>query len=236
MNDPGYNGDFWVYEYENDRSLLPVQLVDFPANRSFHPLGVDVLPATTTRPAYAFVANLDIKASVVDIFTVSDKAPYKAYYQRTLSHPTIHAPNSIIAISPTQIYVSVDHRFTERMPKWIARLSALETFLQAPLGWVAYVEIPPNGQVKYKTAANFVNFANGKAFFERKSSEIAYNCVLPKVCSCPKTARNWSSHLPLQPSLASMTETQRQTNSLSGRKCHSHFRRTISVTARMGTS
>ena len=164
MGDASHNGAFWIYEYENDNSLVPVELVGFPADRTFHPLGIDVYPATDKEPAIAFVANLDVKASVVDVFSVSTKAPYKAYYKRTLSHPTIHAPNSIIAISATQLYVSVDHRFTERMPKWIAKLSMLETFLQAPLGWVAYVEILPNGEVEYKTAANFVNFANGEAF------------------------------------------------------------------------
>jgi len=163
MIDPSNAGAFWIYDYENDNSLQPVESVGFPTGRAFHPLGVDVLPATATEPAYAFVANLDIKASVVDIFTISDKAPYKAVYNRTLSHPFIHAPNSIAAISPTQLYVSIDHRFTARMPKWIAKLSFFETFLQAPFAWVTYVEILPSGRVKYSTAANFINFANGLA-------------------------------------------------------------------------
>jgi arylesterase / paraoxonase len=162
MADPSQNGAFWIYDYGNEDSLQPVELVGFPAGRTFHPLGLDVLPATVSEPVYVFTANLDAKASVVDIFTVSDKVPYKAFYKRTLSHPFIHAPNSIVAISPTQLYISVDHRFTPRMPKWTAKLALLENAFQAPFGWIAYVEILPNGGVKYRKAANFINFANGK--------------------------------------------------------------------------
>jgi arylesterase / paraoxonase len=142
-----------------------VQLVGFPSGRTFHPLGLNVLPETSTEPAYVFTANLDAKASVVDIFTMSDKAPYKAFYKRTLSHPLIHAPNSLLPISPTQLYISVDHRFTVRMPKWIAKLSLLENVFQAPFAWIAYVEILPDGRVKYSKAANFINFPNGENKF-----------------------------------------------------------------------
>ncbi|KAF9507342.1 hypothetical protein BS47DRAFT_316957 [Hydnum rufescens UP504] len=172
MTNSRTNGSLWIYDYGNNDSLQPVELVGFPAGRTFHPLGVNVFRKTPAGPVHAFVANLEAKASAVEVFTILDKAPYKAFYERTLSHPLIHAPNAVLPVSPTQLYVSIDHRFTGRMSKWIAKLSFFEDFLQAPLGWVAYVEILPNGKVKYSKAANFINFANG-LFLSRDGREFA---------------------------------------------------------------
>ena len=170
MADPGRDGGFWVYEYKNSlNSLMPVKILGFPKHRTLHPLGIDVFKAKGKEPATAFVANLDVEASVIDVFTISSKAPYKAVYRRTVRHPYVHAPNAIVAISPTQFYVSIDHRYTMRMPKWIAMLSILEN-LHAPLGWVEFVELLPNDKVKYTTAANFINFANGDSSYPSQSS------------------------------------------------------------------
>ncbi|KAF9514171.1 hypothetical protein BS47DRAFT_1343513 [Hydnum rufescens UP504] len=127
MTNPNKNGAFWIYDYGSEDSLQPVQLVGFPSGRT-----------SILLPAYVFTANLDVKASVVDIFTMSNKAPYKAFYKRTFSHPLIHAPNSLLPISPTQLYISVDHRFTVRMPKWIAKLSLLENILPDGRGWSSH--------------------------------------------------------------------------------------------------
>ncbi|KAF9503777.1 hypothetical protein BS47DRAFT_747589 [Hydnum rufescens UP504] len=160
MTNSSINGTLWIYDYGNDNSLQPVELVGFPTTRTFHPLGLDVVPATASEPAYAFVVNLETNAGAVEVFTISDKAPYKAFYTRTLEHPLTHAPNALVAISSTQLYVSIDHRFTARMPKWKGIFSLVEDVLQAPLAWVTYIEILPDGTVHYSKAANFINFAN----------------------------------------------------------------------------
>ncbi|KAF9502953.1 hypothetical protein BS47DRAFT_1310448 [Hydnum rufescens UP504] len=172
MTNSSINGTLWIYDYGNDNSLQPVELVGFPTTRTFHPLGLDVVPATASEPAYAFVVNLETNTGAVEVFTISDKAPYKAFYTRTLEHPLTHAPNALVAISSTQLYVSIDHRFTARMPKWKGILSLVEDVLQAPLAWVTYIEILPDGTVNYSKAANFINFANG-VFLSRDGKEFA---------------------------------------------------------------
>ena len=162
--DPKPQGALRIIDYSNgDYKSKDVEIVGMPEGKGFHPLGVEIWPANGTTPATVFVANLDVPASVVEVFTLSSSAPYVAKYVRTVQHPNLHSPNSIVATSATSFYASNDHRWSVRMHPWLAKLTFLENFLQFPTAWVAHIELLPNDEVKYTTAANYINFANGVA-------------------------------------------------------------------------
>jgi hypothetical protein len=128
-----------------------------------------------------------------------------------VTHPLIHAPNSLLPISPMQLYISVDHQFTVCMLKWIMKLSLLENLFQAPFAWIAYVEILPNGRVEYRKTENFINFPNGedKSYSDTPWVMMTYNLLMTQAWSSPKTEKNSLSRHPWHvPSVVSMRTKQ----------------------------
>jgi hypothetical protein len=109
-----------------------------------------------------------------------------------------------------QLYISVDHWFTIHMLKWITKLSLLENLFQAPFAWIAYVEIPPNGRVKYRKAANFINFLNGenKSYSDTPWVMMTYNLLMTQAWSSPEMEKNLLSCHLWHASSVSMIETQ----------------------------
>ncbi|KAL4877415.1 hypothetical protein BJY04DRAFT_198324 [Aspergillus karnatakaensis] len=151
------NGKLWIYRYDvsedSDEAIVPIEFADYPEPFSFHPLGVEYHRDTST----LFVCNHHIEGSRVDIFTldlsISDKPV--ATHARTIIHPLIPTPNSIIALSGTEFYVTNDHFILRK--NW-APLALIETYGGIPGGTVAYVNLATE-PIKVKSVATgpFVN-------------------------------------------------------------------------------
>lgn len=62
----------------------------------------------------------------------------RATHVRTITHPLIHGPNSIAAVSGDEFFVTNDHYFLAR--DW-PLLSLLETYLAPPTGTVVHVKL-----------------------------------------------------------------------------------------------
>lgn len=62
----------------------------------------------------------------------------RATHVRTITHPLIHGPNSIAAVSGDEFFVTNDHYFLARDWPW---LSLLETYLAPPTGTVVHVKL-----------------------------------------------------------------------------------------------
>lgn len=177
MRDPNPKGDIWVYGFDKKSSPSPqrVQLDGFPATSDFHPLGIDILPATSTEPAHLFITNHGRNFSTVEQFKLFDgeSAPYRAQYIRTWTHQkAIHAPNAVVPLSPTSFYVTNDHTLTRRLPSpWNEILPLIETVLVVPGGWVDRLDWV-EGEIKVTRAVSGIAFANGIAM-SPDGSEVA---------------------------------------------------------------
>lgn len=167
LNDPNPKGSIWVYELDKPYDVSPhrLHLDGFPETSDFHPLGVDILPATRTEPAHVFIVNHGRNYSTVEQFTLVGRkeAPYHARYVRTWEHKAIHAPNAIVPLSPTSFYLTNDHRLTRRLPAPVGDIAPLvETLLAIPGGWVDRLDLV-EGEVKVARAISNIPFANGIA-------------------------------------------------------------------------
>ena len=133
LSNPVSRGELFTYEYatkahnasNEDRSgkAVPVQLVDFPADETFHPLGLSVLPPSVgagTRKL--FVVNHRMHRSSIELFDLrettsksSEETTWAAHWLRSIVHPlATHTPNSIHALSEVSLVVTNDHLFARR--------------------------------------------------------------------------------------------------------------------------
>ncbi|KAL4781648.1 hypothetical protein BJX76DRAFT_349983 [Aspergillus varians] len=163
------NGRLWIYRYdlpeESDRALVPIEFADYPGTFSFHPLGVEYHRATAT----LFVCNHHIEGSRVDVFTLEwTSNPPIARHTRTVIHPLIRTPNSVIALSASEIYVTNDHYFRR---KDYPALVLVETYAGIPGGTVAYVNLAAE-PVDVRTVAR-AGFANGVTLLNESTVAVA---------------------------------------------------------------
>ncbi|KAL4810663.1 hypothetical protein BDV18DRAFT_372 [Aspergillus unguis] len=164
------NGGLWVYYYdqpESEHSLVPVKLEGYEGPFSFHPLGVEYHRASGT----LFVCNHHIAGSRVDIFTLSfgeNGEAATAIHSRSIIHPLLRTPNSVIALSESEIYVTNDHYIRR---KDSPALALTETYAGIPGGTVAYVNLT-DGDVQVKTVARGP-FANGITLLNETTVAVA---------------------------------------------------------------
>ncbi|KAJ0417938.1 hypothetical protein BJY00DRAFT_288683 [Aspergillus carlsbadensis] len=163
------NGKLWIYRYEeaddSDKSLAPIEFVDYPGEFSFHPLGVEYDRDTST----LFVCNHHVDGSRVDVFTL-DLANNAAVakHARTILHPLIRTPNSLALLSGTEFFVTNDH-YIRRRDSPVGALA--ETYLGIPGGTVAYVNIASD-PIEVRTVAR-APFANGVAILNDTTVAVA---------------------------------------------------------------
>jgi len=93
--------------------------------------------------------------------TQSPPAP-RATHVRTITHPLIHGPNSIAAVSSAEFFVTNDHYFLAR--DWPV-LSLLETYLAPPFGTVVHVKL---GHLQSSTSASKNNDDDDKQAVQAK--------------------------------------------------------------------
>ncbi|KAI0309816.1 hypothetical protein OF83DRAFT_1157378 [Amylostereum chailletii] len=159
LKDPAPRGSLWVYPvHRSNSSFAPaprqVTLESYPAEHSFHPLGVAVTPARPGIPSTLLVVNHARTRSSLEQFVLSwdndtdpdapTNPPPRATWIRTLRSPYFVAPNSIALTSsaPLSFYLSNDHLFTRRIPYPLGSLLALaETYLGIPTSWVGHVTL-----------------------------------------------------------------------------------------------
>ncbi|GAC96342.1 hypothetical protein PHSY_003922 [Pseudozyma hubeiensis SY62] len=145
LKTPEPRGRLFTYDYPtSSRSgrevvAVPVELIDFPAERTFHPLGVSILPARDGEgDRQLFVINHGREQSSVEVFhlappTSSESIGWTARWIRSVIHPlATHTPNSIHALSDTSFIVTNDHLFARRPPPLTTHLIPL---LRHRLGW-----------------------------------------------------------------------------------------------------
>lgn len=96
---------------------MPVALLDFPPNSTFHPLGLSVHPTSTG--LLLFVVNHRADSSSVELFHLSppseERRSWEARWQRSIVHPlATHTPNAVHALDGTSFVVTNDHLFARR--------------------------------------------------------------------------------------------------------------------------
>ncbi|KAJ9478278.1 hypothetical protein PHBOTO_001862 [Pseudozyma hubeiensis] len=145
LKTPEPRGRLFTYGYPtssrsgDEVAAVPVELVDFPAERTFHPLGVSILPGRDGDDSrLLFVINHGREYSSVEVFhlappTTSETIGWSAQWIRSVIHPlATHTPNSIHALSGTSFIVTNDHLFARRPPPLTTHLIPL---LRHRLGW-----------------------------------------------------------------------------------------------------
>ncbi|KAJ1307875.1 hypothetical protein OPQ81_001955 [Rhizoctonia solani] len=171
MLEPGRRGSLWALHYNSTTTGKPyaLELIDFPIDADFHPLGIDITPTDSGgTPSRLLVINHGRHNSTVEVFRIQlESNLVELAHEITLSHLSFDAPNAISAVSPTSFFLSHDHYFTNRM-SWPLNtiLPGLETFMSLPLGRVDLVffgPLPATGVHKVQTVAPNIPFANGVA-------------------------------------------------------------------------
>ncbi|KAL5044812.1 hypothetical protein BDW71DRAFT_185421 [Aspergillus fruticulosus] len=175
------NGKLWIYRYgvdlelhgnQNEKKgeekvLQPIVFTDTPDDFSFHPLGVEYHRDTAT----LFVCNHHIDGSRLDIFVLDTegKVPV-ARYVRSIIHPLLLGPNSVVALSDHEIYVTNDHYFLRKKSPFLA---LLETYAGIPGGTVVYVNLGKDKEpVEVRTVARGP-FANGVTLLNETTVAVA---------------------------------------------------------------
>lgn len=166
MQDPDPRGGLWGMHYTStsNENPYPIELVGFPDDADFHPLGIDITPQDNSAPTRLFVINHGRHKPTIEVFRIQLAGGVTLTYETTLSHPSIVSPNAIAAISSNAFYISNDHYFTRRMA-WPFNLvlPGLETFLALPIAKVDKVQFGTDGVDQVQTVAPTISMANGVA-------------------------------------------------------------------------
>ncbi|RYP56735.1 hypothetical protein DL769_009875 [Monosporascus sp. CRB-8-3] len=156
LPDPVPGADIYIYDYKSastpdSEALQRVELVGFPGGSDLHTLGMAFDETTST----LFVSNHAKAGPRIEVFKLEVNA-LKATHVRTVSHPLIHGPNSIVLISSEEFFVTNDHAIPGTRSKL---LSVLETYIAPPTGTVVHVDLR-GAEVEADVVAR-VPFANG---------------------------------------------------------------------------
>ena len=130
LTDASPRGRLFTYEYPTsptprESKAIPVDLLDFPTEHEFHPLGISIVEPSAPHPRVwrLFVINHRKLRSTIEVFDLSPTSTRKrnaqrrwvAHWQRSIVHPlATHTPNSIHALSATSLVVTNDHLFARR--------------------------------------------------------------------------------------------------------------------------
>ncbi|KAL4973718.1 hypothetical protein BDW66DRAFT_141677 [Aspergillus desertorum] len=178
------NGKLWIYRYGIDlavqedqkgkgeeKVLQPIVLTDTPDDFSFHPLGVEYHRDTAT----LFVCNHHIDGSRVDIFALDTEGRVPvARHIRSIIHPLLPGPNSIVALSDHELYVTNDHYFLRKEHPFLA---VVETYAGIPGGTVVYVNLGQDKEpLEVRTVARGP-FVNGVALLNETTVAVAISAA-----------------------------------------------------------
>ena len=174
LPEPVENGKLYVFDYtttgaSDDDTLKQLEFVDFKVQSDFHTLGMAFDEDTST----LFVASHRHDHPAVEMFKL-DLEAYTATHLRSIQHPLIHGPNSIVLINDHEFYVTNDHFFVRKNHPI---LHQLETYLGAPGGTVVHVDYfpalkDPSAPVQANVVAR-VAFANGIELLNETTAVVA---------------------------------------------------------------
>ncbi|KAI0427055.1 putative paraoxonase [Xylaria sp. FL1042] len=175
LPEPVENGKLYIFDYKNtgasdDEALKQLQFVDFKLESDFHTLGMAYDEPTST----LFVASHRHDHPAIEMFKLDLKA-YTATHLRSIQHPLIHGPNSIVLVNDHEFYVTNDHRFLIRYHPILAQI---ETNLGLPGGSVVHVDISatlkdPEATVQAHVVVPRLSFANGIELLNETTAVVA---------------------------------------------------------------
>ncbi|KAK7179301.1 hypothetical protein DPSP01_005721 [Paraphaeosphaeria sporulosa] len=149
------SGSLWLYDYtstelgSND-SIMQLAFNDFPHEGDFHPIGMDLDKETSI----LYVVNHAQSGSCIETFRLEANT---LIYIKTITHPLLHAPNSIESVGGGSLYVTNDHMFRSRVSPV---LSKFETFSGLPGGTIVHIDL---NRTEGAQVVARVPFANGIA-------------------------------------------------------------------------
>ncbi|KAI0857042.1 putative paraoxonase [Xylaria cubensis] len=140
LPEPVESGGLYIFDYKDksaseDEALKKFKFVDFKFQSDFHTLGLAYDESTST----LFVASHRHDFPAVEMFKLDLKA-YTATHLRSIQHPLIHGPNSIVLINDHEFFVTNNNRFLIRDNPI---LNKIETNLGLPGGTIVHVDISP---------------------------------------------------------------------------------------------
>jgi arylesterase/paraoxonase len=135
-----------LYAYDlNAPSPRPVDLVP-DADPSFRPHGIS-LHVAEDGATTLFVINHAGGRNTIEIY---DAEPARLTHRATLADPALRSPNDLVAVTPTQVYVTNDHYYPA------GTMRSVEEYLRRP--WANVVMW--DGQA-FREAAGGIQLANG---------------------------------------------------------------------------
>lgn len=166
------NGKLWIYRYElpeesSKRALFPIEfdLSAYEGKFSFHPLGVEYHRESGT----LVVCNHHIEGSRIEVFTLTiNPNGAVAKHTRSIIHPLLSTPNSVVPLNRDEFYVTNDHYFRRR---YYPALAVTETYSGIPGGTVAYVNLAAE-PIEVKTVARGP-FVNGVTLLNKSTVAVA---------------------------------------------------------------
>ncbi|RYC57982.1 hypothetical protein CHU98_g8218 [Xylaria longipes] len=140
LPEPVESGGLYIFDYKDasaseDEALKQLKFVGFKFQSDFHTLGMAYDESTST----LFVASHRHDYPAVEMFKLDLKA-YTATHLRSIQHPLIHGPNSIVLINDHEFYVTNNNHFLIRDH---SILNKVETNLGLPGGTIVHVDISP---------------------------------------------------------------------------------------------
>ncbi|KAJ9634575.1 hypothetical protein H2199_008858 [Coniosporium tulheliwenetii] len=164
--DPAESGAIYKFDYASTpNTLVRLSLSNFPRPADFHPLGISYHSQSNT----LFVVNHRSSGPAIELFSYADHDSTALYHIRTLTHPLIHAPNAVTALSATSLLITNDHFFSIR--KW-PLLSRLEAYLAVPIGSIEHVDFSAPGEV-HATQLARLPLPNGIAMVNQTTLTVA---------------------------------------------------------------
>jgi arylesterase/paraoxonase len=135
-----------IYAYDlNAASPRPVNLTP-EASPTFSPHGVSLYVAPDGASTL-FVINHERGRHTIEVYDVDES---RLTHRATLSDPMLVSPNDLVAVSPTQVYVTNDHHYPT------GTMRTIEDYLRRP--WANVVMWDGHG---FREVASGIRLANG---------------------------------------------------------------------------
>lgn len=159
----------WTIGSNDINDVKELRLDDWPAGRSFHPLGITIfdIPGSNGSEAYLAAANCMSQTCCIEIFKLSysPELPHdtrlSATYLHDLAHPSITAPNALVILSNRQVLFTNSFKYPPRKSLF---LNTLEQSLSIPGGSVQLLTYDSAQKTTVcETVIPGIAFANGLA-------------------------------------------------------------------------
>ncbi|KAI3320287.1 hypothetical protein HD806DRAFT_507050 [Xylariaceae sp. AK1471] len=166
---PAPNAELYAYKYgdlslSDSQSLVRIKLVGFDSE--LRTLGLDFHEPSST----LFVTNHARHGSHIEQFHL-DLETLTAAHMRSLSHPLIRVPNSIIALSESEFFFTNQHYFTARESSSL--LWAFETYSALPIASIVHARISGDDGTLDAAVVTHQAYPNGIALLNKTILAVA---------------------------------------------------------------